>query len=96
MGEKTRAIFAEYGPETIYLLVVQYPDFHQAEAAHDSFIAGFIPEAAETGRAALEDGTWISVVQEKEYLIIALGAPSEDAAIRLTEACRHRMLNSGQ
>jgi len=88
LGDDTECVFAEYrgdGDESVKLLVVSYPDSARADAAFDSVIQGYMPEAGESGLAQMEDGGWTFAGVHDEYLSIVFDAPTEDSA-RLIES----------
>ena len=89
LGDDTECVFAEYrgdGAESVKLLVVSYPDSARADAAFDSFILGYMPEAGEPGLAQMEDGGWTLAGAHDEYLSMVFDAPTEDSARRIESA----------
>ena len=43
------------------------------------------------GVAQIEQGKWVAVERENEYLIVVLDAPSDEYAKRLVDACLQRL-----
>ncbi len=83
---KTDCLLAEYSTgdkETGKLLLIQYPDDVQAEAARQSFLRAFLPEAAETGTALTENKKWVLARLKKNLLSIVFEAPSKEWAENL-------------
>jgi hypothetical protein len=84
-------VIAEYqdeSAESVKLMVVSYPDSARAEAAFDSFIQVYMPEAGESGLAQMEDGGWTLAGAHHEYLSIVFDAPTEDSARRIESEIR--------
>jgi hypothetical protein len=82
-------VIADYendGAENITLLVVGYPDSARVDAAFDSFIQGYMPEAAGSGLAQMEDGGWTLAGVHDEYLLVVFDAPTKDSAGRIASA----------
>jgi hypothetical protein len=91
LGDDTECVFAEYrgdGAESVKLLVVSYPDSVRADAAFDSFILGYMPEAGESGLAQMEDGGWTLAGVHNGNLSIVFDAPTEDSARRIESEIR--------
>lgn len=89
LGDNTECVIAEYeydGAESIKLLVVGYPDSARADGALDSFIQGYMPEAAKSGLAQMEDGGWALASAHDEYLSIVFDASDEEIARRIQSA----------
>jgi hypothetical protein len=89
LGDDTECVFAEYesgGAENVKLLVVSYPDAARADAAFDSLVAGYIPEAGESGQAQMEDGGWTLAGIHDSHLSIVFDAPSRDRAWQIESA----------
>ncbi len=87
---KTDCVFAEYedGEETAKLLVVRYPDETQAEAACQSFLKSFVPDAEPDGVARGEDKKWVLCRRHLNFLAIVFEAASEERAKNLFAAVR--------
>jgi hypothetical protein len=91
LGDGTECVIAEYeddGGGNTTLLVVGYPDSARADAAFESFILGYMPEAGKSGRAQMEDGGWTLAEVHDEYLSIVFDAPTEDSARRIDSEIR--------
>ena len=91
LNRDTRAVLAEYGAEGMHLLIVEYPSEEKAAAGHKSFLAGYIPEAAETGTAKIETGRWVAVQRDDRHIIICFDAASENEANQVIEAYKNRI-----
>ncbi|MFH1372953.1 MAG: DUF6599 family protein [bacterium] len=91
LNRQTQAVLARYDPGTTWLLCIQYPSADEARQSHDSFIESYVPEARSTGAAEIADGKWLAVGQVREYVIVALDAPSEIAARQLTSAVTDKL-----
>lgn len=80
---ETDCVFAEYGPageEPVSLLVVRYADEQKTLAAHRSFIANFMPGAAETGLVRTENQKWTQAQISRDTLAVVFDAPTENTA----------------
>jgi len=89
LGTETDCVIAEYGGESeqaVTLLVVRYPDSARADAAFESFIRAYMPEADESGLAQMEDGQWTLAGVRQGFLSIVFDAPTEDRARQLWSA----------
>jgi len=89
LGDDTECVFAEYeggGAESVKLLVVAYPEAARADAAFDSLVTGYMPEAGESGQAQMEDGGWTLAGIHDSYLSIVFDAPTQDRAWQIESA----------
>jgi hypothetical protein len=91
LGHETRAVLAAYEPNSVYLLCVQYPTEEEAASGYRGFIEGYIPEAAESGVAGIDENAWVAAKQVREYVVVAFDAPTGEAAGSLTEALIQRI-----
>lgn len=88
---KTDCVFAEYeegGKETAKLLVVRYPDESQAKAALQSFVKGYLPDAAREGAARVENKKWVLGRKHQNFLAVVFEAASKERAESLFAAVR--------
>ena len=85
LGKETKCVFAPYriDQETGYLLLVQYVNEQQAEAAYESFLEIYMPEARETGFAQMENKKWTMAKINGQYIMIVFEAPDKDRASKL-------------
>ncbi|MFQ6008921.1 MAG: DUF6599 family protein [Candidatus Zixiibacteriota bacterium] len=94
LSRETRAVLAEYEPGSTYLLCIQYPSVQEANKGYDSFVKNYVPEAKGTGVAEIEQGKWLAVECESEFLIVVFDVPSEEYARQLIAACVKRLPKS--
>jgi hypothetical protein len=85
LGENTDCLFARYfAKESLgRLLLIDYHDAPRALAAHESFIAQYLPEAAKTGYARMEDGTYTAVRVQNNFLAIVFESRDAESAVAL-------------
>jgi hypothetical protein len=91
LDQHTRAVLARYAPGSTYLLCVQYPSVKQAKAGHDSFIKDYVPQADTAGVLQVDPGKWLAVNLVREYVVVALDAPTPEDARLLTQALASRL-----
>ncbi len=96
LSPDTRAVLARYEPGPTYLLCVKYPSVQQADQARSQFVENYVPEAQTTGAAETEQGKWVAVGSEREYVIIALDAATEVYARHLIKAFADRLSGSNR
>lgn len=82
LDRETECVFAEYGPpvDPASLLIVRYTNEKKALDAYRSFIAGFMPDAADTGIIRTESLKWTQVRITGNTVAIVFDAPTEDFA----------------
>ncbi len=85
LTDETNCVFGEYGElaGNGSLLIVQYPDAAQAEAALREFTNAYLPEAEGSRPYQTESGNWTSVERTDTYISIVFEAPSADRATEL-------------
>lgn len=83
LGMQTQAVLARYEPGQSYLLCVRYPDQEQAGEGFGSFVSSYIPEAAESGVARMDDGKWTAVAQQGPFVVVVFDAPTKADAQNL-------------
>jgi hypothetical protein len=95
IDDTTHAVLAKYrrdregGTEAEILLVVRYPDEAAAAAAHDEFVAQYLPERSEgpaKPAVRIEDGTWSACRARGDLVAVVFNAPSEEGAVSLIGA----------
>ncbi len=86
LDSRTEGVLARYGSdvqgahEEVVLVVVRYPSTQEAEAAHERFLAGYLPEAEEGGVAQVEGGKWVGVRSQGDLLAAVFDAGSRAEA----------------
>ena len=82
LDRKTDCVFAPYqiGPKKSYLLLIRYLNQSQANKAHKSLLANYLPEAQSTGFVKLENGRWTMVKTANQFLMIVFEAPEKQCA----------------
>lgn len=90
LDENTDAVLAKYEvPEgKLLLLLIQYKNGGLAQAAFDSFIESYIPEASETYIIETEDGTWVAAKVNRDVVAIVFDASTMDQAEGLLGAVK--------
>jgi len=86
LDDKTEAVFARYSPDDIYLLYIRYDSQTRAQQAIDSFIAGYIPEAKDSGLAQIEQNKWVKASLFENYVLVILDAPNAEQAVALANS----------
>ncbi len=82
LGSRTEGVLARYGSDlhgadrALVLLLVRYPSTQEAMAAHERFLAGYLPDADEGGVALIEGGKWVGVRSQGKLLAVVLDAGS--------------------
>jgi len=83
LESRTDCVIGEYGAagdEPVSLLLVRYPDGEAARAAFGSFRSAYMPEADDSGLAAMEDGKWAMARLRDEVIVIVFDAPDRQTA----------------
>lgn len=85
LGKDTNCLFARYnsGDEGCFLLLVEYPSDVRAREAFDTVITHYMPEAAETGYARMEDGTFTGIQRTNRFLVMIFESPAVETAATL-------------
>lgn len=91
LSDKTEAVLARFTPDDVLLLFIRYDDSSQAQKAIDSFIAGYIPEAKESGLAQIEQNKWVKVILFKNYVIVVFDAATAEQAETLANSVIERI-----
>jgi hypothetical protein len=89
LEKSTDCVFAEYGTAEEgegSLLLVAYPDAAKAEAGFRSFLAGYMPEAKESGLVRAESGRWTLARVRERYVTVVFDALSPERAEALQTA----------
>ena len=92
LSEKTEAALAIYGPERKYLLIIKYPGVSEAEAALLSFIQGYIPEADREHIYQIEEGNWVAVERDDNFLMLVFDAHSREDCIGLIQDVKNNYI----
>ena len=84
----TEAVLATYGSGAarLVLLVVGYTGDGPAQAAYESFTAGYLPELAGGEAALIEDGTWTGCRIRGDVVMVVFNAKTEADALNLMDA----------
>ena len=88
---KTDCVFAEYkeeNEETAKLLVIRYPDDSQAQAACQSFLKSYLPDAQQAGPARIENKKWVLCRRNQNFVAVVFEAASKTRAENLFAAVR--------
>ncbi|MCJ7644864.1 MAG: hypothetical protein MUP28_10350 [Candidatus Aminicenantes bacterium] len=90
LDQTTAAVLASYGDKDARsrLLVVRYPSVKKAEAAIDSFVKAYMPDAKGAEIIRTEDGKWTAARRKSDVLVIVFQAPTREFAegqLRRTE-----------
>ncbi len=91
LSDKTEAVLARFTPDDVYLLFIRYDDHTRAQEAIDSFIAGYIPEAKESGLAQIEQNKWVKAILSKNYVIVVFDAATAEQAETLANSVIERI-----
>ena len=93
LDENTKAVLARYeqAEGKSYLLLVQYQNIAQANAAFDGFVTAYLPEAKQTGIVQLEDGKWSAAKVLQQFVIAVFDAPNKAAAEILLQTASNKM-----
>ena len=93
LDESSKALLARYqqAEGKSYLLLVQYQNIDQANAAFDSFVTAYIPESKHTGIVQLEDGKWSAAKVVQQLVIAVFDAPNKAAAEILLQSASNKM-----
>lgn len=88
LGTHTEAVLARYSGEEgkVYLLLVQYENPAQAQAAAENFLRHYLPEGQEAGLAQCEDGQWVGIRSRDQRVAVVLEAHSPQQAQALMNA----------
>jgi len=80
LDKDTDCVLAKYHQKdsSAYVLLIQYQSSEMAEDAYRSFLASYMPEAAESGITQVENKTWVMTKRNKNFLILVLEATHKD------------------
>lgn len=95
LNEQTNAVLASYEPGTTHLLAIEYPTESDATAAHQSFIDNYLPEAADSEAAMIENDKWVALALDEKYLIICFDAIDQNTARQLVDSMKRNLANAG-
>jgi hypothetical protein len=79
----TDAVLAEYEPGKIYFLLMDYGDSRKASTAHDSFMAGYIPESEKGEPVMIDNGGWVTSRRYDSYVAVVFDSPDSARAADL-------------
>jgi hypothetical protein len=82
LDQTTAAVLASYGDKDVRsrLLVVRYSGVAKAEAALESFLKAYMPDAKGAGIVRTEDGKWTAARRKDRLVIIVFQAPTGEFA----------------
>ena len=85
LDQETDCVFAPYerDQESGFLFWGRYPDEPGAESAYRSFLAAYMPEAADSGFAPMENGRWTVARTNGRALLVVFDAPHLEWGERL-------------
>ncbi|UCC78586.1 MAG: hypothetical protein JSW64_09915 [Candidatus Zixiibacteriota bacterium] len=95
LGDNTEAVIANYRPNRMVLLCVEYPDNETAGESLDGFTSKYIPEAKDSGIAEIEEGRWVKAVNMGRYFIATLDSPDEKTANSLIDNVKDKISRMG-
>ena len=94
LNKKTNCLLAEYctndknDQDSTYLLLIQYENNTQANAAYEKFLNIYMPEAKETGLAQMENQKWTMAKIDQNRVKIVFEAPDQKRASELHSAVK--------
>jgi len=93
LNDQTDAVLAKYGAlgQRSVLLLVQYPQDSEAEAAFASFTEAYLPELHDEPAVRSEDGSWTSARLSGNLITIVFNASSQKAALSLAGAVQDKL-----
>ena len=91
LGENTECLLVRLNRDRSHLLLVRYPDATLADSARASFLAGYIPEAGQTGMLKTENQKWTAGDARGRYVIVIFDAPTERQAGETLDWVRRRL-----
>jgi len=94
LSRKTDAVLAVYlrGGQKAHLLLIRYPSADEARISLESFRKAYMPDAGEKDRVKTEDRKWTFSRQQKDYLLLVFGAPTESDAESLLKATEEKLV----
>jgi hypothetical protein len=91
LGEHTKAVLAKYRPGNSVLLCVLYQDNRGAEAAVESFLRAYIPEAGQSGITQIEENKWVAAKSKGSFVLVVFDSPTKDDARKLLNAAEVKL-----
>jgi hypothetical protein len=85
LDSDTDAVLAEYEPGKTKLLLIEYDDRQKASSAHNSFIAGYIPESKDGEPAMIENAGWVMSRQYDDYVAVVFDSSDSEHAVDLAQ-----------
>ncbi|HXZ38870.1 MAG TPA: DUF6599 family protein [Thermodesulfobacteriota bacterium] len=98
LSRKTDAVLAVYlrGGQKAHLLLIRYPSADEARISLESFRKAYMPDAGEKDRVKTEDRKWTFSRQQKDYLLLVFGAPTESDAESLLKATEEKLITGSR
>lgn len=91
LDEYSKAVLALYKDDKSYLLLVQYQNIELANAAIESFMKVYMPDAGQKGVIQTENRKWTAVTLHQNFLIIVFDALDKAEASSKIEVVRKRL-----
>jgi hypothetical protein len=94
INDNTEGLLAKYrdGDKKFLLLLVEYKNSQDAQAAHNNFVKHYLPGLAQKEAVRIEDGTWTSCQLQENLIIVVLNAPEENKARNLMHEVDNKRL----
>ncbi|MBM4140968.1 MAG: hypothetical protein FJ242_05670 [Nitrospira sp.] len=87
----SKAVLARYKDDKSYLLLVQYQNIELANAALESFMKVYMPDAGQKGVIQTENRKWTAATLHQNFLIIVFDALDKAEASSKVEVVRNRL-----
>lgn len=94
LTDDTECLLARYEPDKAFLLCVDYHDPNRAGESLQSFLDGYMPEAAENGLMETSENQWTKALATGDFIIVVFDAPNAERAEELADAASTGIRNS--
>jgi hypothetical protein len=91
LNEKTDAVLVRMKSDKSYLLLIEYPEPREAEAAYDEFSKKYMPEAQGKGAIQTENKKWTVCMKQRQYLAVVFDAETQSQAQDLLDTLRRTL-----
>jgi len=95
LNDRSEAVLANYGPERMTLLCINYPDSNIAIESYNNFMTKYIPESAGSGLAQTEKGKWVKALVFNDFFVAVFDAPDENIASTLADKVKEKISRIG-
>ncbi len=97
LNRDTEALLAQYlrNNQKTHFLLIRYPDGKAADAAYQSFMKAYLPDAAGKNRSKTEDQRWTLAQKKADLVLIVFGAATEADAEALIKATEEKLNKGG-